>query len=364
MPDNAVHGDPPQLGPTRARLELAAWCAFALFCVWVTLSPLASGFADAPDRGPGDVALYNAEVARIRAGQGYYEAAAAELRPRGYPTRSLFNWRTPLPMWLVGQLPRPVVGQWMLAAVCLVVVVAGFSLMHREGGTRQAMSCVVLLSGAVLPCLLGNLFVMPELWSGMLIALSLCCYGLNRPLAGVVAGIAALVFRELAAPYCLLSLGLAVWNRRWRETGLWTAGLVGYAVFYALHASTVSGLIRPDDVAHPQGWVRFGGTAFVISTSQVNAYLLLLPQWVTAVYFALAMLGFASWSGPTGLRFGLTAALYVVGFGVVGQDFNQYWGSMTAPLFCFGVARSGTALIELARQAAGRAWHPRTSATE
>jgi hypothetical protein len=162
----------------------------------------------------------------------------------------------------------------------------------------------------------------------------------------------------------LLSLGLALWNRRWREVGLWTAGLAGYAACYGVHAAMVRGLIDPGDVAHEHGWVRFGGAAFVLSTSQVNAYLLLLPQWVTAIYFALAMLGFAAWRGPVGLRFGLTAALYVVGFGVVGQDFNQYWGSMTAPLFCFGVARSGAALVNLTRLAAGRRWVPRAAATE
>ena len=36
---------------------------------------------------------------RIRAGEGYYQVAAEELVERGYPTRSVFNWRTPLPMW-------------------------------------------------------------------------------------------------------------------------------------------------------------------------------------------------------------------------------------------------------------------------
>ena len=49
------------------------------------------------------MALYRAEVDRIRNGEGYYQAAAAELTARGYPTRSVFNWRTPLPMWLLGK---------------------------------------------------------------------------------------------------------------------------------------------------------------------------------------------------------------------------------------------------------------------
>jgi hypothetical protein len=337
--------------PRGARWRLAAWAALALFCVGVTLSPWASGFADAPPRGPGDVELYNAEVARIRAGQGYYAAATAELAPRGYPTRSVFNWRMPLPMWLIGQFPRPEWGQAILAGIALAVLLAGFELTARTAGVRLALTTVLLLSGAVLPCLLGNLFVMPELWSGMLIALSLCLYGLDRPRAGLLAALAALFVRELAAPYCLLSLSLAAWRRQWREAAFWTMGLAAYAVCFAAHAHAARGCMAVDAVAHDHGWVRFGGAAFVLSACQVNAWLLLLPQWITAVYFAVAMLGFATWNDTAGARFGLTASLYVAAFGVVGQDFNQYWGSMIAPLFCFGVARGGAALVRLAAQA-------------
>ena len=73
--------------------------------VGVTLSPLGSTNLLPGSKGGADVALYRAEVDRISRGEGYYQAAAAELTPRGYPTRSVFNWRTPLPMWLLGKLP-------------------------------------------------------------------------------------------------------------------------------------------------------------------------------------------------------------------------------------------------------------------
>ena len=79
----------------------------AVLFVAITLSPLKSGYADAPDRGPGDVALYRAEIDRLHAGESYYSVAGDELRPAGYPTRSVFNWRTPLPMWLVADCPTP-----------------------------------------------------------------------------------------------------------------------------------------------------------------------------------------------------------------------------------------------------------------
>ncbi len=95
--------------PARARTILLAWLGLALGFVAITLSPLKSGFAERArfDR-PGDVALYNSEIRRMRQGENYYQAAAAELRGRGFPTRSVFNWRTPAPMWLIVRCPvRP-----------------------------------------------------------------------------------------------------------------------------------------------------------------------------------------------------------------------------------------------------------------
>ena len=57
----------------------------------------------------GDVFLYMSEVKRIHAGEGYYQAAAKELVAQGYPTASVFNWRTPLPTWLIAKLPDPLI---------------------------------------------------------------------------------------------------------------------------------------------------------------------------------------------------------------------------------------------------------------
>ena len=95
----------------------------------------------------------------------------------------------------------------------------------------------------------------------------------------------------------------------------------------------------------------FGGAAFVISIAQMNAYLLLLPQWVTAVFLMLALVGFAGWNTPAGRLAGFTAAGYLAALAMVGQDFNQYWGSMIAPLLCLGLARGPSALVDLWRAA-------------
>jgi hypothetical protein len=357
----------------RAWLLLALFALTASVLVAISLSPWRSGFADAPSRGTSDVFLYRAEVERIAAGQGYYEAAAAELRARGYPTRSVFNWRTPLPVALVAWLPERG-AQMLLGLAGIALLVLGFAAMSDDGRPRrtdfnpsqsrtdfnpslsershlwQGLLAALLLTGALLPLVLGDLFLMPEVWSGTLLCLSLAAYGTERRKLGVAAGAAALLLRELAAPYCLLCAALAAWERRWREVAAWGLVFGLYAAFYAVHLAQVLPLIRPDDVAHAQGWVRFGGAAFVISTVQMNVYLLLLPQWLTAIYLAVALVGFSQAHTPWQRRVGLAGAGYVLAFGLVGQDFNQYWGSMIAPIFCFGAAQGAVALMAAARK--------------
>ncbi len=209
--------------------------------------------------------------------------------------------------------------------------------------------CAGCCSSALMPCWLPRIYVMPVVWAGVLIALSWCCFAIEKPRGGVGLGIAALFVRELALPHCVVGIGLALVHRRWREVWLWSAGLLAYTVFYAWHVSIVLSLVRPNDHAHAAGWLQFGGAAFVISLAQMNAFLLLLPQWVTAIFLPLAMLGFAGWNTAAGRRAGFTMCAFVILFAFVGQPFNQYWGSLFAPLLCLGAAQAPAALGDLVR---------------
>jgi hypothetical protein len=337
----------PRSARLQATVTLALFALAVAFFLAVSLSPLAEGFADAEDRGPGDLGLYSAEVARIHSGESYYDAAAAELIARGYPTQSVFNWRTPLPVLLIATLPEPLVANVLLVAVSLALVVLSFALLADEGGPLQGFAGVLLLSGALLPCFLGEPVLLSELWAGVLIALSAVCFARNRCNTGVLIGLAALFFRELAALYVLVCLALAVHQRRHRELGLWSLGLVAYAIFYAWHLGQVIPRIPAGAHAHGDGWLRLGGAGFLISTAQMNAYLLLLPQWVAAVFLAMALLGAATWNSPGGRLIGYTIAAYTAAFAIVGNDFNQYWGCLTAPLFCLSAARAPFVLRDL-----------------
>jgi hypothetical protein len=325
--------------PWQARLVLVGAVLLAAAGVAATLSPARSGFADkAQNDKPGDVALYNAEIQRMRSGEGYYEAADLELRARGYPTASVFNWRTPLPMWLIARLPESG-GKVLVGILAILLMGCGARLLAREGGLAQGGLCGILLFGAVMPVFLADLYAMPVLWSGVLIGLSVCAYGHGRWGWGVIAGLAALFCRDLAAPYCLASAAWAVWRRRWAEALAWLVALAAYAVFFALHALLVARHMQPGDMAHAQGWLRLGGLPFVISLVQVNAYLLISPQWLSALYLPTALLGLAAWPSPFGGRVKGALCLYLLVFAIVGQPFNQYWGAMMAPLLCFGAAR-------------------------
>ncbi len=338
----------------QARLALAAWGLVGVFCVGVTVSPLARGFADKPRRfAEGDVQLYRGEVDRIHAGQGYYEAAGVELRRRGYPTGSVFNWRMPTPFWVIGRMPAVVLGKALLCGLALALLLAAFEVLAREEDNviRRGIACGLLLIGPLMPCVLGDLFVMPVLWAGIWIALSICAYGLNRPRLGVALGLTAVFFRELAMPYCAVAVAIAWWNRRRGELGLWILGLAAWLAFFAWHCHQAALRITPADRVHAEGWVQFGGAALVVAMAQMNAYLLLFPQWFTALYLVAALLGFAGWNTPLGQRCGLTACLYVTAFAIGGQEFNQYWGSLMAPLLCFGVVRFPASLRDLCRAA-------------
>ena len=69
------------------------------------------------------------------------------------------------------------------------------------------------------------------------------------------------------------------------------------------------------------------------------------------VLSTLASVGFAALAGDWGRRAAWAAIAYTLFFGVVGQPFNQFWGALIAPLFCFGAAQGTAAAIDLVRAA-------------
>ena len=227
-------------------------------------------------------------------------------------------------------------GQTVLALLAVGMSLLAFGLWDSQLGRTASVLGLLAISGTVLPTLLGDLFVMPEMWAGILIGLSAAAYGTDG---------GSWAWRRVGGTFPARAVGPLVPDlpgaRRPRaplaQRGLWAVGLAAYGVYFAVHVAAVLPLVSEHDIAHEHGWVRLGGAGFVISIAQVNAWLLLLPQWVTALYLVAALVGAAGWSSPAGQRIGLGVAGYALAFAIVGQPFNQYWGSLTAPLFALAV---------------------------
>ena len=326
------------------------------WCVWVALTqetiparPAATG------QGPevqGDAEFHGTIVRRVHAGDNYYDAYAAELRQRGYVPHSMFNWRLPPYAWLLGKLPSPLWGQCLLILGALVTLGLGYGVTGRAAGQPAAAAYVVLGSGPFLWCLFPDLCLFTELWAGLLIALSVWGYAGGNWRLGLIAGLGALCFRELALPYCLLSLAAACWQRRGREVAWWLAGLTLCGLLLGWHGLEASRRIPGTEVLHATAWVQFGGTAFVLLTTQINFLLILAPAWVAALYLPPAFLGLASWRGPLAVRAGLTAGVFVAAFCVIGvKPHNAYWGLMYAPLLPIGLVRAPAAVRDLCNAA-------------
>lgn len=300
----------------------------------------------------GDNELYWAIANRVAAGEEFYQASAQELSARNYPMASVFNWRMPLPIALVGWVHYPWIARLILGAIGLGALVLGVEMLVRERRhSPEAALGALLLTGPLGLCVLDDLFVMPVLWAGAWIALSVCAYGLEWRRLAIAAGLVAPFFRELALPYCLLCAALAWRDRRPREVAIWAGGLAMWAVYFGYHCVEVLRLIPANAPAHPGSWIQFGGLPFAIATTQMNPYLLVVPQWVTGLYFASGLFALAGWNTPAGRRIGATVCLFVILFAVVGRPFNYYWGLLTAPLFCLAVAQFPGTLVDCWRAA-------------
>ncbi len=341
--------------PWQARSVLAAAAVLAVVCVAITLSPAKITRIGRPTKNrPTDPDLYEAETLRIHAGESYYAVAAEKLVEFGYPTRSVFNWRTPLPMWLLAQLPDPGWGRVILCGLGFLVIWMSFEALgreHRPGSIPAGILAAILLLGPVLPMRLRNYYLLPVHWAGTLIAISVLAYGLRWRRLGVLAGLAAVFFRDLALPYCVLCAGFAWWQKRRWELYAWIGGLFAWGLFFTYHCWQVARYMPPGGYEQPSGWLQFLGLPFVIATTQMSAYLLLLPQWVTALYLVAAVVVLAGWRTELGVRTTATVAMYAAAFWVAGHDYNQYWGALTAQLVCLAVAQSPRVFALLVRAA-------------
>jgi hypothetical protein len=273
--------------------------------------------------------MYKAIVARVRAGEPYHVTVGSELRSRGYASREIFNWRTPLLMSTLAAAPS---GTPRVALVLLAGAVSvGAVLVARRHGPRVWAPTAVLLSGTFLLSAAPDAVYMAEPWSGLLIGAAVVAYTAARPTMAVVLGLLALFVRELAAPFCVACTLVALYRRRFREVALWLGGAVVYGLYYGWHVSKVLPLRLPTDVGHASSWLEGGGLAFVVSTIEWSGWQFMLPAPWNGVTFALLLAGLAHERVPSYAR--VTALAYLAWFSVAGKAFDHYWGLMAAPVW-------------------------------
>jgi hypothetical protein len=327
-----------------------AWAILAALVATMAWFVWSNGVHGAPDLKPvakdrQDAELYRSVVERVRSGQPYYEAAGAELRARGYPRRPMFNWRQPTYALLLAHLPRsfpsPLLGLLMAATLLLTLRWLG-----EAWGPRPATAVIALHAGALFFTL--DLYVFQEAWAGSLIILALTLYAFGRWRLGVVTLLAALAFREFALLPCAVALLLAMYERRWPEVRLWTAGLVLYSLLMVLHALAVQRhLVAGDFLDVPRSWIAFGGPQFLTATSRFSLVFYYLPPPVTALLLPLALVGYAGWRDPGADRMGLSLLGFLCVFSVIGQPFDLYWGFVFLPLLSVGIVRAPWSLRDL-----------------
>ena len=301
-------------------------------------------------REDSDLAVFEKVVVRVHSGENYYDAMGGVLRSSKRPTGYVFNWRTPLHLTFVSLLPDLAWGRFLLGAVAVTAILMSFVVMARNGPIAAAGVQLLLLLGPVAGCFSPSGVYFSELWAGALIVVSVCGYALGSWPVGFVAGLLALFCRELAAPYVVVCIALALYGRRRGEVLGWLGGLGAYSLYFAFHALAVTSRLGPTDFPPPAGWIQFGGPGFILQTSSMG-WLLVMPAWVAALYVPLAVLGLAAWKSEVGLRLLLGVAAYLCLFALAGHSVHLYWGAVYSPLLSFGVAWCGLAMRDLLRSA-------------
>jgi hypothetical protein len=171
-----------------------------------------------------------------------------------------------------------------------------------------------------------------EIWTGLLVAISVLTYARREWITAAVLGLGALFIRELAAPYCIVCALLAIRGRRTRELAVWLVGGLGYVLFYAIHVMRVRQQYQPGDSGGRFWWIVWGGIRFNMEAiQQTNSLLVGAPHWVLAA--AVTVLAASLWASTAPLHLRGVVIAYSVFFAVAGWPFNDYWGFVTAPTY-------------------------------
>lgn len=358
----------------RARLLLLA---LALILIAAALVPITAGKQETATAGffdvvvgkdvpeaerprDHDLALYDRVIARVGAGEDYYEVAAEEHRRSSYPLRPGVAVRLPTLTWFNVAVGDPGKGAdeivWGQAAAAMLLMLAVVwawwqRLGEEPGGKRyQLMGTTLMFMGASLG-LNRYYFVLHELWAGMLLALA---FGLHRPgrkwLAALLVAAAALAIREHVLPFVLLMAAMAFYRRDWKEGAAWSALVVVFLAALAWHLQLVQAHVLPSDQEGPD-WLLFRGLSGWLSNVVLSSNLRFLPHFLSGPLVVLMVFGWSGWKSAAGATATLLYLGYGLAFMIAGRPDNFYWGAVIAPAMFIGLAFVPRAAKSLVRSA-------------
>ena len=343
----------------RAKLAvLAILCAAGLALGWnkgrLPVRPLPMVAGETTTTTP-DLQLYREVVDEVHQGGSYYDVARQKIPQFGFPITSPLNWRLPTYAWVLAALPGPCSRQGALLLLSLLALGLAFQALRKQHSTSVAAATAFVLFGVVRWALDGEAYLAQEPWAATLIVISLGSHALGGRwrIAAVAAGTAALLFRELALPYCGIACLCAAWNRRWLESAAWAAGIAAFFGLFAWHVLQVreqlAGVESAAGGAGLSQWLRFGGLDFLLLTTRMNGLLFAAPAAVLWLYLLASLLGLADRTDETSRLACLAALAYLLAYAIVGRPENFYWGLLPAPLLAWGLALAPEALQRLWR---------------
>jgi hypothetical protein len=308
-----------------------------------------------------DIALYDAAIRKIQAGENYYDFIVPEHRLRDYPVRPGVTVRLPTLAYIEAGLNTLHLGVAMSIAIMLATIAAWWRRFGEEPGVgrlRRVATAMVFVGASL--ALNRHYYSLHELWAGMLLMLS---FGLHRNAtperpgrwAGAFTCAAlALFIREHSLPFVLLMGATALWRREWREAAAWAALVVVFAAVLALHLSMIAPHVLPSDPLGPDWWA-FRGLSGWLGNVAESSNLRLLPHWIAGPLVILTTLGWAGWRTPAGTFAFLISIGYGLLFMIVGRWDNFYWGAMVAPMLTAGLAFAPRAIALLLASAGPKA---------
>ncbi|VWX49647.1 DUF2079 domain-containing protein [Novosphingobium sp. 9U] len=297
-----------------------------------------------------DIALYDAVIRKVQAGQNYYGFIVEEHRLRDYPVRPGLSVRLPTLAYIEAGLNTLRLGVAASIALMLATIWAWWRRFGEEPGVgrlRKVATAMAFVGASLM--LNRHYYSLHELWAGMLLMLS---FGLHRVrdedrpgrwIATFAVAALALFIREHSLPFVLLMGAFALWRREWREAAAWGVLVTVFLGVLAWHLSLIAPQVLPSDPQGPSWWA-FRGLSGWLGNVGGSSNLRLLPHWLAGPLVILTTLGWAGWRTPAGLFGFLIAIGYGVLFMFAGRWDNFYWGAMVAPMLTAGLAFAPRAL--------------------